>query len=112
MHRSKPSEVFIFVRFASAEETDSNLEMSRMYYDLYILFAFIGFIVGSFVLFFTINVSKARLGVRHDTNVYVIDLPPHYTDVVPPPYDWALQQHYSSDRHVKMFASFTNDMCQ
>ncbi|EJD76784.1 hypothetical protein LOAG_16360 [Loa loa] len=73
-----------------------------MYSDVYILFAFMGFIIGSFVLFFTINVSKARLETRKNTEVYVIDLPPRYSEVEPPPYDWVLKHHYLEDYSSKM----------
>uniref|UniRef100_A0A1I8EV13 Uncharacterized protein n=2 Tax=Wuchereria bancrofti TaxID=6293 RepID=A0A1I8EV13_WUCBA len=76
--------------------------VSRMYSNLYILFAFMGFIIGSFVLFFTINVSKARLGTRNNTKVYVIDLPPRYSEVEPPPYDWVLKHRYLEDYSTKM----------
>ncbi|VIO98278.1 Uncharacterized protein BM_BM10001 [Brugia malayi] len=76
--------------------------VSRMYSNLYILFAFMGFIIGSFVLFFTINVSKARLGTRNNTKVYVIDLPPRYSEVEPPPYDWVLKHRYLEDYSSKM----------
>ncbi|MCP9264844.1 hypothetical protein DINM_023007 [Dirofilaria immitis] len=76
--------------------------VSRMYSDLYILFAFMGFIVGSFVLFFTINVSKARLEARNNTTVYVIDLPPRYSEVEPPSYDWVLKHCYLEDYAFKV----------
>ncbi|KAL3985334.1 hypothetical protein ACH3XW_38200 [Acanthocheilonema viteae] len=76
--------------------------VSRMYSDIYILFAFMGFIIGSFVLFFTINVSKARLETRKNTKVFVIDLPPRYSEVAPPPYDWVLKHRYSEDYSSKM----------
>uniref|UniRef100_A0A8R1XYV2 Uncharacterized protein n=1 Tax=Onchocerca volvulus TaxID=6282 RepID=A0A8R1XYV2_ONCVO len=76
-----------------------------MYSDLYILFAFMGFIIGSFALFFTINVSKARLGTRNNTTVYVIDLPPRYSEVEPPSYDWVLKHRYLEDSSFKMHLS-------
>lgn len=71
--------------------------------DLYILFAFMGFVMGSFMLFFTVNVSKARLGARKITPA-VIDLPPRYSDVVPPSYEWVLEQLYPKEHRLKGYA--------
>ncbi|VDK39695.1 unnamed protein product [Gongylonema pulchrum] len=34
-------------------------------------------------------------GARKDVTAFVVDLPPRYSEVVPPSYEWVLKHHYS-----------------
>ncbi|CAG9536313.1 unnamed protein product [Cercopithifilaria johnstoni] len=55
------------------------------------------------------------LGTRNNAKIYVIDLPPRYSEVEPPPYDWALKycylEDYSSKIHMTLNLSTAMIIC-